>query len=84
MTDDDLEELVLELVEREHPTAVRLTAPHDHGLDLMVPARDGERAIGWQAKNYGKRIYWRECAGSVRSATERWDPISITFVFPRG
>ena len=81
LTDDDLEELVLELVEPEHPAAVKLTAPHDHGLDVIVPPRDGRRAIGWQAKNYGKRIYWRHCEQSVRRAMGHWDPVSIRFVF---
>ena len=83
LTNDDLEELVLELVTPEHPSALKLTAPHDHGLDVIVPARDGRRVIGWQAKNYRKRIYWTQCENSVRRAMDHWDPISITFVFPR-
>lgn len=76
------ERLVFDLVLEENPDAVRLRPP-DEGADTLVLANEGEPARVWQAKRFTGRIRWDQCEESLRSAIAGYEPLSVTFVFPK-
>jgi hypothetical protein len=77
LSPDRFEMLTFELVHLDHPDAVRVATP-DGGADTIIM---GEQVRVWQAKHHRQKINWSNCVESLERARDRWQPVSITFVF---
>jgi hypothetical protein len=83
LTPANFEQLVFQVVLKEHPSAQSVKAP-DFGADVLDdPASKRPRV--WQVKHYPGpgEIKWTVCKNSLDRAVEKWSPIEVTFVFPR-